>query len=167
MKLEPPFVIDGRAVIRGKNGEEFVVESVRIAAVDKDGYVQMDPQVADTQANAAATPTRIGSIKAKNRDYEIYSAGNDYRVVIHGPPGSRVVIKLIKRQFLAHVFAKVAKRAEVQFNQLRKELPDVKDSLQLKAALAILETSKYIQCTREGKFSYYRKLKEWSLTLFQ
>jgi flavin reductase (DIM6/NTAB) family NADH-FMN oxidoreductase RutF len=168
MKLEPPFYIDPKGVIHGKDGETFVTKGINVTGIDSDGYVRLDIMPMSTSQNPDLMPPKmIGSVSAKSRVYDLFSIGNEFRVVIHGPQGSRVVTKRITHQFLSQVFLKISKHPEVRFNELRSELPQVKDSLQLKASLAILQNTNHVECTREGKFSYYRKVKDWSLTLFQ
>src|SRR5208282_1114240 len=105
MKLEPPFYIDLRGVIHGKNGEEFVTRGVKVTGVDSDGYVRLETVPLSTSQNIESTSTKsIGSVRAKSRIYDLYRIGNDFRVVIHGPQGSRVVKKRVTRQFLTQVF---------------------------------------------------------------
>jgi hypothetical protein len=167
MKLEPPFQIDGRAIIRGRDGEVHVINSVTVTGVDSDGYVRMDIQPANTSLDPQKAPTKsMGLLSAKKRVYEVFRSGNDFQVIIRGPQSSRVVNKRISQQFLAQVFRKISNRSELRFNQIRSELPHV-DSLQLKAALVILQLKNLVECGQEGKFRYYRKLREWSLAAFQ
>jgi hypothetical protein len=169
MKLEPPFRFEGRVVIHGKNGERFEGDGANITEVDSDGYIRMDIRPVSRTGNAQVTHGEsIGVVVAKSRRYEIFSTAKEFRVVSYGPEGSRVVNKQIAHLFLSKVFTEISKEPAVRFNDIRRGLGQgCKDSLQLKAALAILENAACVECVREGKFAYYRKIKEWSLTLFQ
>jgi hypothetical protein len=169
MKLEPPFRIDGRGVIYGKNGERLAVDGVTITAVDPDGYVRLDIRPVPGNRNSdVALGKRLGVVVAKSRSYEVISTPKAFRVVSCGPEGSRVVNKQITHQLLAQVFTEISKHPALRFNEIRRGLREsVKDAIELKAALAVLETAGCVKCDSEGKFVYYRKVKEWSLTIFQ
>jgi len=171
MKFEPPFEIVGRSMtIQGKDGQRVDgVEHVNFIAVDADGYVSCNVQAMHAIRGGTASPEKkIGTINAKSRTYEIFSSPKAFRVVSTGPEGSRVVPKQITHEFLADVFREISKQPAVRYNEIRRALgTKCKDSLQLTAALAILQQAGCVECVREGKFAYYRKIKEWSLALFQ
>ena len=159
-----PFQIDGRAVIRGRLGEELVVDGVTVTGVDADGYVRMTVQSVPISRNQRHTtpPKRIGTRNGKKRVYNVILIDNDYRVDILSTNGKHVV-RSINQTFLVQVYQKIPFEGK-GFNAIRFDIKNqVVDALHLKAALVVLEILGLAEPIPEGNRVRYRRLKPLTL----
>jgi hypothetical protein len=160
-KLQPPFQIDGRAVIRGRLGEEFVVDGVTVIGVDADGYIRISVQITPTRKQTTP-PKKIGTRNGKKLVYNVFQIDNYYRVEILSSNRKRVV-RSINQTFLVQVYQKIPFEGK-GFNAIVSDLKNqVIDALHLKAALVVLEIRGLVEPIPEGNRVRYRRLKPFTL----
>jgi hypothetical protein len=161
LKIKPPVVVEGRAILRGQL-TDIAVTRATFKGMDADGYfcLEADPLVARSLVDTPATQ-KLGSIYGKKLLYEVFRASNTFQVVITGQGATRRRVRSIDTEFLLHVHRAIAKEG-TPFCGIRSQNKKTIDSLQLKAALAVLEVTRFVECTREGKHVFYRRVREWS-----
>ncbi|MGA3297305.1 MAG: hypothetical protein ABSD41_07625 [Candidatus Bathyarchaeia archaeon] len=162
VKMKLPVHIEGRSIIRGPLGN-VTAEQVIVTGVDSDGYVCLNLQPVPTEMKNEQSLTKVGAVKAKTLTYHAFRASYGFQVTILSDDSNRVLKRRIPSNFLTQVFQKIPAEG-IGFSQIRLVVKSI-DALQLRAALAILELTKHVECIREANRAYYRRLKGWSLNI--
>jgi len=162
VKIKLPFTIDGNAVMRGAFTELSVTHAT-VREVDAQGYAWLEVEPLQKRVHdGSLTPSeKLGSVSAKKLAYEVFRTPKGFQVVIWGNGTTPKRVRFVGIDLLMHIHRAVGTGGST-FSQIRTQARTVIDALQLKAGLAVLELTRFVECTREGRQVFYRSMKEWS-----
>jgi hypothetical protein len=162
VKIKLPFTIDGNAIIRGQFTEVSVTHAT-VGEVDAHGYawLEVEPLERHTHDSNLAPSEKLGNVSAKKLAYEVFRTSKGFQVVILGKGKTPRRVRFVDADLLIHIHRAVGAGGST-FSQIRTQAGSVIDALQLKAGLAVLEVTRFVECSREGKQVFYRRVREWS-----
>ena len=162
VKIKLPFTIDGNAVIRGPFTELSVTHAT-VREVDAQGYawLEVEPLQRRVRDSNLTSLDKLGSVYAKKLAYEVFRTPKGFQVVIWGNGTTPKRVRFVDADLLIHIHRAVGTDGST-FSQIRTQARRVIDALQLKAGLAVLEVTRFVECSREGKQVFYRRVREWS-----